>query len=118
VIADIFAGTMTARFFDSFIARACSTGHEAAFLSPEFAESLCALTGWRRPVFQEVVTPWAFAEMEDIGRFLHLLFAGRDGCTPQDFLDAAEQFLNITPSRAGWSLMWPMTVMVALRDTT
>jgi arsenite methyltransferase len=116
VIADIFAGSPVARYFDSFIARACSTGHEATFLSHEFAESLCALTGWRRPVFHDVVTPWRFAEMDDIGRFLHLLFSGRDDCTPQDFLDAAEQFLNITPSRSGWSLMWPMTVMVAIRD--
>jgi len=115
VIADIFAGTRLARYFDSFIARSCCTGHEVAFLSREFAESLCALTGWGRPAFHEVITPWEFAERDDIGRFLHLLFAAKDEYSPQDCLEAADRFLSVTPTASGWALMWPMTVMTTLR---
>ena len=60
VIADIFAGTPLARYFDSFIARSCSTGHEVAFLSKEFADSLCALTGWAPPKIHDMNTPREF----------------------------------------------------------
>jgi SAM-dependent methyltransferase len=115
VIADIFAGTRLATYFDGFIARSCCTGHEVAFLSREFAESLCDLTGWRSPRFHDVITPWEFSEREQIGQFLHLLFSAKDAYSPQDCLDAADRYLSVTPTAAGWALMWPMTVMVADR---
>lgn len=115
VIADVFAGTQLARYFDSIIARTCCTGHEVAFLSREFAESLCALTGFGEPTFHEVTTPWEFAEREDVGRFLALLFSAKDGVTAQECLEAAERFLTVTPTWSGWALQWPMTVMTATR---
>jgi arsenite methyltransferase len=113
VIADIFAGTQLARYFDTFIARSCVTGHEVSYLSREFAASLCSLTGWDEPEFHEVITPWEFAERADIGRFLHLLFSAREGFSPEHCLDAADRLLSVTPTASGWALMWPMTVMVA-----
>ncbi|WP_159587274.1 class I SAM-dependent methyltransferase [Chelativorans xinjiangense] len=115
VIADIFAGTQLARYFDSVIARTCCTGHEVAFLSREFAESLCALTGWNTPSFHDVTTPWEFDRREDIGHFLHLLFSAKDGITPDECLDAADRFLSVTLTSSGWALMWPMTVMTTTR---
>lgn len=117
VIADIFAGTRLARYFDDFIARSCSTGHEVAFLSREFADSLCALTGWGQPIFHEMITPWEFGSRTDIGRFLHLLFSATPDYTPEDCLAAAEHHLSVTETRNGWALMWPMTVMVTHRPT-
>ena len=115
VIADIFAGTRLARYFDGFIARSCSTGHEVAFLSREFAESLCALTGWGPPVFHEMITPWEFGSRADIGRFLHLLFSAKPDFTPEDCLAAADHYLSVTETSNGWALMWPMTVMITHR---
>lgn len=115
VIVDVFAGTQLARYFDGTIARTCCTGHEVAFLSREFAESLCALTGWEAPVFHDVTTPWEFAEREDIGRFLALLFSAKDGVSAEECLEAAERFLTVTPTWSGWALQWPMTVMTATR---
>ena len=115
VIADIFAGTRLARYFDSVIARTCCTGHEVAFLSREFAESLCAMTGWNTPTFHDVTTPWEFDHREDIGHFLHLLFSARDEITPEECLGAADRFLSVTPTASGWALMWPMTVMITTR---
>lgn len=114
-IADIFAGTALARYFDSFIARSCSTGHEVAFLSHEFAESLCALTGWGEPVFHEVITPWEFKKREDIGRFLQLLFSAKPDYSAQDCFDAADKHLSVSETASGWALMWPMTVMTSVR---
>jgi SAM-dependent methyltransferase len=113
VIADIFAGTPLARYFDSFIARSCSTGHEVAFLSREFAESLCALTGWGQPAFHEVITPWEFERREEIGVFLQLLFSATPDYSAEDCLEAADQFLSVSETASGWALMWPMTVMTS-----
>ncbi|MBC00337.1 MAG: methyltransferase type 11 [Rhodobacteraceae bacterium] len=117
VIADIFAGTPLARYFDGFIARSCSTGHEVAFLSHEFAESLCALTGWGQPTFDEVITPWEFRNREDIGRFLQLLFSAKPDYSAEDCFAAADHYLSVSETASGWALMWPMTVMTAIRPT-
>lgn len=117
VIADIFAGTPLARYFDAFIARSCSTGHEVAFLSHDFAESLCMLTGWGQPVFHEVITPWEFARREDIGRFLQLLFSAKPDYTAEDCFEAADRYLCVSETTSGWALMWPMTVMSAVLPT-
>ncbi|WP_306048306.1 class I SAM-dependent methyltransferase [Oceaniradius stylonematis] len=114
-VADVFSGTVLARYFDSFIARSCSTGHEVAFLSREFAESLCALTGWGEPVFHEVVTPWEFRKREDIGCFLQLLFSAKPGYSAEDCLEAADRHLSVSQTTSGWALMWPMTVMTSVR---
>lgn len=115
VIADIFAGTPLARYFDGFIARSCTTGHEVSFLSYEFAESICLISGWGKPVFHEVVTPWEFTRREDIGAFLKLLFSAKPNYSEQDCLDAADDYLSVSETSGGWALMWPMTVMIAIR---
>ncbi|MDN7674897.1 class I SAM-dependent methyltransferase [Burkholderia oklahomensis] len=115
VIYDIFADTPLARYFDGFIAKSCSTGHEAAFLSEEFAKTLCALTGWSEPRFCEVTVPWEFDSRKAIGHFLRLLFSATDAYSDADCLAAAETFLSVSTTRAGHALMWPMTVMVAQR---
>ncbi|GGF05475.1 class I SAM-dependent methyltransferase [Stappia taiwanensis] len=117
VIADVFAGTPLARYFDSFIARSCTTGHEVAFLSQEFAESLCVLSGWETPEFHDVITPWEFARREDIGRFLQLLFSAKPGYTAGDCLEAADRHLSVSETASGWALLWPMTVMTAQRPS-
>ena len=41
VIADVWAGSDLARHFDNKVAKFCATGHEVAFWSDEYAESLC-----------------------------------------------------------------------------
>lgn len=118
VIYDIFAGTRLAQYFDAFVARSCCTGHEVAFLSREFAESLCELTGWTSPRFREVIVPWEFDDRKQIGEFLRLLFAATDDYSEKDCLVAAEEYLGVSPTRTGCALMWPMTIMTARRLPT
>ncbi|WP_063533158.1 class I SAM-dependent methyltransferase [Burkholderia sp. MSMB1589WGS] len=115
VIYDIFAGTPLARYFDGFIAKSCSTGHEVAFLSEDFARTLCALTGWAEPRFHDVTVPWEFDSRKSIGHFLRLLFSATDAYSDDDCLAAAEAFLSVSTTRTGYALMWPMTVMVTQR---
>ncbi|SQD78934.1 hypothetical protein [Moritella yayanosii] len=44
-IFDIFTHNSVAKFFDSYVAHACTTGHEVSFLSRDYAKSLCNNTG-------------------------------------------------------------------------
>lgn len=115
VVADIFAGTRLAAYFDDFIAQSCCTGHEVAFLSREFATSLCALTGWDKPHFTDVTTRWRFKTKADIGYFLCLLFSATEIFSADDCLVAAERHLEVIPDGAGFALLWPMTVMETTR---
>jgi SAM-dependent methyltransferase len=115
VISDIFAGTQLARYFDGFVARSCATGHEVAYLSREFAETLCHLTGWLKPEFHEVIIPWEFDSPAEIGEFLRLLFAATQEYSAEDCFNAAEVYLGVSPTRNGYVLMWPTTLMVSRR---
>jgi SAM-dependent methyltransferase len=115
VIADIFAGTRLAAYFDDFIARSCCTGHEVAFLSREFATSLCALTGWEEPRFTDVTTRWRFRTKADLGHFLWLLFSATEAFSDDDCLMAAERHLDVVADGKGIALLWPMTVMETTR---
>ena len=118
VVADIFAGTRLAAYFDDFIALSCCTGHEVSFLSREFATSLCALTGWDKPQFTDVTTRWRFDTKADLGHFLRLLFSATEIFTDDDCLVAAERHLDIVSDGNGIALRWPMTVMETTRLPT
>lgn len=114
VITDIFAGTALARYFDSFIAKSCATGHEVSFLSQEFAESLCEITGWRRPIFYDNTAQWRFADRRHLGKFLRLLFSAKPHYSDDDCLEGVSKFLTIHDlDGGGCVLFWPMTTLVA-----
>uniref|UniRef100_E6PPB5 Methyltransferase domain-containing protein n=1 Tax=mine drainage metagenome TaxID=410659 RepID=E6PPB5_9ZZZZ len=118
VITDIFAGTALARYFDSFIARSCVTGHEVSFLSQEFATSLCGLTGWDQPTFYDNTAQWRFADRRHLGKFLRLLFSAKPHYTDEDCLEGVREFLTIQDLDGGCTLFWPMTTLVAHRAAT
>ncbi|WP_065823439.1 class I SAM-dependent methyltransferase [Photorhabdus australis] len=113
VIFDIFSHNDTAYFFDAFVSRVCVTGHEVAFLSKAFAESLCARTGWCSPVFHDIPLRWRFDSEEKLGGFLALLLANQPRYSAKDSLNAAYKYLGVHETVHGVELDWPMTVMVA-----
>ena len=115
VILDVFVGSPLARYFDMHVARACTTGHEVSFLSREFAKSLCFLTGWTKPVFTDLNLEWNFQSRRDIGEFLALLHSNKPEFTPEESLDEAERILGVKPSKSGYYLQWPMTLMQSTR---
>ncbi len=115
VITDIFAGTSLARYFDSFIARSCLTGHEVSFLSQEFATTLCGLTGWNRPAFYDNTARWRFQDCQHLGRFLRLLFSARPQYSDEDCLEGVRDFLTVQEMDGSCTLLWPMTTLVAHR---
>ncbi|MCP4117558.1 MAG: class I SAM-dependent methyltransferase [Desulfobacteraceae bacterium] len=113
VVFDIFSPSSTARFFDSFIARTCTTGHEVSFLTKEFANSLCKVTGWERPEYIDIPLRWQFSSLDDIGAFLSLLLSSKEKYTKEDFIDAAKNILGIIKIGDQYYLNWPMTIMIS-----
>lgn len=112
VIFDIFAGSTTAKFFDSYIAQACTTGHEVSFLSKDFAESLCINTGWGKPTLVDIPLKWKFKAEQDIGEFISLLLSNKPDYSSQDTLKEAKRILGVEEIDNHFYLNWPMTLMI------
>lgn len=111
IIADVFQGQRTAHFFDDFVAKTCVTGHEVAYLSSEFARTLCSATGWKSPTITERTMLWRFDSREEMAKFLITLFAAREGTTLDDCLRSVETHLEVTELAGAVYLHWPMTLL-------
>jgi len=77
VMFDVFQGTPLARHFDDAVARYCATGHEAKFLSDEFARSLCSLAGFqeRKVAIEPVPHRFCFDSEWDMATFIYKMHA-------------------------------------------
>ena len=111
VIADVFQGSKLAKHFDDKVAKYCITGHEVSFLSKEFTESLCFLTGFEKPKFYDLNIKWKFKNKNDIGIFLYKLHA-MTKTTPEECLRGAEKILGIKKINEDYYLNWPMTLFI------
>lgn len=108
---DIFIEDATAPFFDDFVAKSCTTGHEVSFLSREFAKSLCYLCGWQLPRFHALDVWWAFENDDSMGRFLSTLLSAKDSYSSLDAVNAAYKHLAVQKAHDTTFLCWPMTLM-------
>lgn len=111
VIADVFSGSALAKHFDDKVAKYGLAGHEVAFWSREYAESLCYLSGFAKPRFYDLNITWRFKKKEDIGLFLYKLH-GMTKTTPKNCLKGAEEILGIEKKEGIYCLNWPMTLFV------
>jgi len=75
VIIDVFQNTTLAKHFDEQAAKFCATGHEVAFWTKEFTDSLCYLAGLKKPTFVDLDIQWKFNSKEDIGKFVYKIHA-------------------------------------------
>jgi SAM-dependent methyltransferase len=114
-IFDIFSGSSVAKFFDGYVAHACTTGHEVSFLSKEYAESMCITTGWECPEFVDIPLQWEFDSRADVGLFLSMLLSIKESYSCANTLDAAQKYLGIESSKGKYFLNWPMTLMMTQR---
>lgn len=115
-IFDIFSSTSVARFFDSFVARACTTGHEVSFLSREYAQSLCYVTGWKEPRFVDIPLQWEFDSSEDIGVFLSMMLSIKSEYTSSDVEKIAIDTLGAEVREGKFYLNWPMTLLISEKE--
>jgi len=112
ILADVWHGSKLAKHFDDKVAKFCVTGHEVAFWTDEFAESLCFLAGLEKPKIYDLNIKWKFDTKEEIGTFLYKIHA-MTKTTPQECLKGAEEILGIENKGDKFCLNWPMKVMVS-----
>lgn len=111
VIADVFTGSALAKHFDLEVAKYCITGHEVAFLSEDFADSLCFLTGFQKPQFTQKNIQWKFTSKENLGSFLYKTHA-MTKTTPEECYKRAECILGVEHKNGQYCLNWPLTIMI------
>ncbi|MDD4983631.1 MAG: class I SAM-dependent methyltransferase [Candidatus ainarchaeum sp.] len=112
VLADVWCGSKLAKHFDTQVAKFCVTGHEVAFWTDEFAESLCFLTGFEKPKILDLQIQWKFKSKKDIGIFLYKIHA-MTKTTPENCLKGAEEILGIEKKKGLYCLNWPMKIIVS-----
>ncbi len=115
VIGDVWSGSSLAKHFDDKVAKYCVTGHEVAFWTDEFAESLCFLTSFKNLKIDFLDLQWIFDSKEDIGDFLYKIHA-MTKTTSEDCLKGAEEILGIEEKDGKFCLNWPMKVLVAEKE--
>lgn len=114
VIADVFSGSNLAKHFDDKVAKFCITGHEVAFWSKEYADSICFLNNFTKPKFYDLNIQWKFKKKEDIGLFLYKLH-GMTKTTPENCLKGAEEILGIEKKDGLYCLNWPLTLFITYK---
>jgi len=112
VIADVWCGSKLAKHFDTKVAKYCISGHEVAFWTNEFAESLCFLAGFEKPKIYNLKIQWKFNSKKDIGIFLYKIHA-MTKTTPLECLRGAEEILGIEKKNGLYCLNWPMKIMIS-----
>ena len=110
VIADVQEGSSTDRFLNGFVADHNPMGHDGVFLNGRTASALQE-AGFR--VVEDSVRSigWVFADRQEMGTFLRLLF-GVTNASPVDTAEAAEEILGVDDSGAAISLAWPLRRLV------
>jgi arsenite methyltransferase len=115
VIADVFHDSKLAKHFDLQVVKYCATGHEVAFWTNEFAESLCYVVGLQKPRIDDLDLHWKFETREEIGTFLYKIHA-MINTTPAECLKGAEEILGISEKDGLYCLNWPMKMIITEKD--
>jgi arsenite methyltransferase len=111
VILDVFSGSALAKHFDLEVAKYCVTGHEVAFLSEAFADSLCHLYGFAKPTFVHETVNWKFSTKQDLGLFIYKLHA-MTARTPEQCYEGAKSILGVREKDGQYHLNWPLTALI------
>lgn len=110
LICDVFSGSSLADYFDVEVARFSMNGHEVAFLTQNFASSLCYLFGFSEPKFHELDYSWHFKTQEELGMFMYKLH-GMSKTTPEACLQKVLEFMQVTRDAEGYTLHVPLTIL-------
>lgn len=122
VLCDGFQGTSLVKYFDMHVAKYCITGHEAKFMSEEFARTLCYLAGFQDENIEiiDVVSKWYFQTEKDIALFLYKFHAmtnlsGTEEEKMQKIIDDCKKSIGIEYKQGMYQLYWPMRAILAIK---
>lgn len=122
VLFDGFQGTSLVKYFDMHVAKYCVTGHEAKFMSEEFARTLCYLAGFQDEKVEiiDVKTKWHFKTEKDIALFLYNFHAmtnlpGTEEERIQKIIEDCKKSIGIESNQRMYQLNWPMRAILATK---
>jgi arsenite methyltransferase len=110
LICDVFSGSSLADYFDAEVAKYSINGHEVAFLTKNFASSLCYLFHFSEPEFYDLDYHWNFKTEEELGMFMYKLH-GMSMTTPELCLKKVMEFMEVTRGEQGYTLHVPLTIL-------
>eukprot|EP01006_Ploeotia_vitrea_P066174 TRINITY_DN94461_c0_g1_i1.p1 TRINITY_DN94461_c0_g1~~TRINITY_DN94461_c0_g1_i1.p1 ORF type:complete len:254 (+),score=24.70 TRINITY_DN94461_c0_g1_i1:59-820(+) len=108
VVADVFAGTDTAKWLNTFVHEHNTMGHDGIFLNKDTLSQLEA-AGLEVVADEQVSYSWDFDTFSDLTQYCTLLF-GIDKATPAEVEAGARKFLGVVESeedpkvKMNWSL--------------
>lgn len=119
-IGDVFQGSSASRYFDSIVSKYREGGHEAKFLSAEFADSLCFINGFKSEKVRVLELPqkWYFQSENDIATFLYKilamnLFPGDEAEKIEQTRKRLKDYFEIEYNEGMYELHWPMKALLA-----
>lgn len=114
-VADVAAGTGTARFLNGFVDQHTPGGHDGVFIrEDEFSEDLAA-AGLRVAADHLQDVPWRFPDRAALGRFCRTLF-GVTGASPDEVAAALERDVGVDRQPGGGLLLrWQLRYALARR---
>lgn len=119
-LGDVFQGSSASRYFDSIVSKYREGGHEAKFLSEEFADSLCFINGFKSEKVHvvDLRQKWYFESEKDIATFLYKilamnLFPGDEPERIEQTRKGLRDFFEIEHSEEMYTLNWPMKALIA-----
>ncbi|MEI6242203.1 MAG: methyltransferase domain-containing protein [Chlamydiota bacterium] len=113
-ICDVFSGSEFARYFDTEVAKYSTTGHEVAYLTEEFFESLCFLFGLSNPKLHHIDYPWSFKTLNEMTQFMCHLH-GLSRVPHEHALQSLEQFFEVEQISDRVILHVPLTIFEAYK---
>lgn len=110
LLCDVFSGSALADYFDAEVAKYSVNGHEVAFLTKNFARSLCHLFDFSEPEFYDIDYHWHFKTEEELGLFMYKLH-GMSKTTPEECLKKVIEMMEVRRTGQGYVLHVPLTIL-------
>jgi SAM-dependent methyltransferase len=115
-VADVAAGTGTARFLNGFVDQYTPGGHDGVFISEDEFSTGLASAGLEVARDQLIDVPWEFADRAALGRFCRTLF-GTTHASPAEVAAALEHDVGVDARPGGGVLLrWQLRYALARRD--
>ncbi len=114
IIVDVLSWSKLAKHFDDKVAKYCITGHEVAFFTKEYFDSLCFVSGFNNVNFVNLDVKRNFQKEEDIWKFLYKLHAMTKTST-EECLKWAKEILWVSQKDLIYCLNRPLTVFMATK---
>jgi hypothetical protein len=113
VIGDVATDTSTAKYFDEYVDRVCSTGHKYQYLNKEKVELMSGKANLDLISWEINQVPWQFQNKREAKEFLHTIHDAGNRATQGECLEGAASYLGLIENEGGIEIGWQLGYWVA-----